>query len=105
MDKRTVNKIIAYLKSELQAQGLTISGIALFGSQLNNNAGKDSDLDLIIISEEFKNKNIFKRGDLTMKAERKTLRKFMVPMDILNLTPAEFDTAIKNKMYQARMVA
>ena len=104
MDKRAVNKIIEYLKSELRAQGLTISGIALFGSQLNSSSGKDSDLDLIIISDEFKNKNIFKRADITMTAEINTLRKFMVPMDVLKMTTHEYNTAVKNKRYLTRLV-
>lgn len=94
-----------FLKQELARSGVKVSGIALFGSQLNTARGEKNDIDLIIISDEFKNKNIFKRGDITMEAELKTLRKFMIPMDVLKMTKEEFNIAIKNKRYNAQLVA
>lgn len=105
MDKRAINNIIMFLKQELARSGVKVSGIALFGSQLNTARGEKNDIDLIIISDEFKNKNIFKRGDITMEAELKTLRKFMIPMDVLKMTREEFNIAIKNKRYNAQLVA
>ena len=104
MDKRAIIKIIDYLKKELRRNGVKISGIALFGSQLSNSIGDKNDIDLIIISDEFKNKNIFKRGDITMEAELSTLRKFMIPMDVLKMTREEFNVATRNKRYNAQLI-
>lgn len=44
-----------------------------------------------IVSEDFKRKNIFKRADLTKDAEIRTIKKFMVPLDIITMTPEEYE--------------
>jgi len=45
----------------------------------------------LIISDDFKNKDIFERARLTKDAEIKTIRKFMVSLDIVTLTSEEFE--------------
>ena len=51
----------------------------------------DSDVDILIISDDFKDKDIFERARLTKYAEIKTIRKFMVLLDIVTLTSEEFE--------------
>ncbi|MEI6817502.1 MAG: nucleotidyltransferase domain-containing protein [Bacteroidota bacterium] len=104
MDKRTINKAINFLKEELISNGVNVNGIALFGSQMSGNATEESDLDLIIISDTFKRKDIFERCKLTMNAEWNTIKKFKIPMDILTMTPKEYETAINNKRYEATII-
>ncbi|NOR47777.1 MAG: hypothetical protein GQ533_07005, partial [Methanosarcinaceae archaeon] len=60
-------------------------------SQSRDNATEDSDIDIAIISKDFRNKDIFERARLTKDAEIKTIRKFMVPLDIVTLTSEEFE--------------
>ena len=105
MDKEKVKDIIKYLKKALITSNINAEYIALFGSYLNNTATEESDLDLIIISSDFENKDIFERAELTQKPEIGTLKKFMVPMDILNLTPEEYKESQKNGFYKSRIVA
>ncbi|MCG7848351.1 MAG: nucleotidyltransferase domain-containing protein [ANME-2 cluster archaeon] len=69
---------------------LNISKIILFGSQATETTD-NSDVDILIISDDFKNKDIFERARLTKDAEIKTIRKFMVPLDIITLTSEEFE--------------
>jgi predicted nucleotidyltransferase len=52
---------------------------------------KDSDIDLIIISSDFRNLDLFERAKMTMKPEIETLRKYKIPMDIINLSPEEYN--------------
>jgi predicted nucleotidyltransferase len=104
MDKATVNMVIDFLKSELSAIGINIGGIALFGSQLSETASPDSDIDLILISEDFKDKNIFERSELTMAAELKVMHKFHLPTDIIKMTYDEFQQGIMNKRYHAMLM-
>jgi len=104
MDKRTIKEVVNFLGKELNKREIILSGIAIFGSQLKGNADKDSDLDLIIISTDFERKNIFERSELTMDAEIKTLKKFMLPMDVLKMTPGEYDDALKEKRYETQLV-
>jgi predicted nucleotidyltransferase len=105
MDKATVEEIIQYLKSLYIQSGLKVNSIALFGSALSGEIRPGSDLDLIIISDDFENKDIFQRAKMTMNPEVQTLRKFMVPMDILNMTPSEYEESQIKKFYQSKIVA
>ncbi|MDP2339303.1 MAG: nucleotidyltransferase domain-containing protein [Bacteroidota bacterium] len=104
MDQKTVASIITFLKAELQQKGVKLRGIALFGSQLTGSSNPDSDIDLIIVSDNFQNKNIFERSDITMDTEIKALKKFHVPMDILKMTDEEFNQNLQNKRFYAQLI-
>lgn len=105
MDQATVNTIIRFLDSCLKEEGLQKTSIAVFGSALSNTMGPDSDIDLIIISPDFTGKTIQARGKMTMVSELKTLRKFMIPMDVLNLTPEEYHSMVKRNMFPSKIIA
>ena len=104
MDKKAINTVILFLKTELEAKGIKLNGIALFGSQMKGTAAPDSDIDLILISSDFENKNIIERSDLTMDAEIKAIRKFKIPLDILKMTFEEYQQGINNKRYNAQLL-
>jgi len=104
MDKTTVTAIISFFKTELQQKGVKLRGIALFGSQLTGTSNPDSDIDLIIVSDNFQDKTIFERSDITMDTEIKALKKYNMPMDILKMTNEEFNQGIQNKRFYAQMV-
>ena len=104
MDKEIINSVIKYLKQALEQEGVSVESIALFGSTLNNNADSDSDIDLIIISPDFENLDIFERANLTMNPEIKTQKEFMVPMDILSLTPEEYKNSILGLFYRSEII-
>lgn len=104
MDQAAVNTIIHYLETCLIQDGIPDASLALFGSALTNSMGTDSDLDLIIISSAFEGKNLADRGRLTMSSELKTLRKFMIPMDVLNLTPQEYREMVTRNMFPSKIV-
>ncbi len=59
--------------------------------QAKGTATDESDIDIVVVSEDFKRKNIFKRADMTKDAEIRTIRKFMVPLDIITMTPEEYE--------------
>nr|HPM88939.1 nucleotidyltransferase domain-containing protein [Bacteroidales bacterium] len=84
MDKAAINEIIAYLKQSLIKHGIHVDSIAIFGSALSEKMGKDSDIDIIIISSDFQNLDLFERARLTMKPEIETLKRFKIPMDVIN---------------------
>lgn len=91
MVKRKVTRIIKFLEGILRDRGLNISKIILFGSQVNGGATEESDIDLVIVSNDFSNKDIFKRVALIKEAEINTIKKFMVPLDIITMTPEEYN--------------
>jgi len=105
MDKATVEEIVAYLKQSLINYGIRVDSIALFGSALKGTMDKDSDIDLIIISSDFRDLDLFERARLTMKPETETMRKYRVPMDIINLSPEEYNESNLKTFYHTKIVA
>ena len=91
MVKSKVKDAVTFLQQCLTETGLDVSKIIIFGSQSTDNATEDSDIDIVIISKDFRNKDIFERARLTKDAEIKTIKKFMVPLDIVTLTSEEFE--------------
>jgi uncharacterized protein len=100
MAQNRATKVVQFLCNCLKEKGLTINKVILFGSQAKGFSTAESDIDIVIVSEEFRNKNIFKRAELTKDAEIRTIRKFMVPLDIITITPEEYEdrTAINGKI-------
>ena len=98
---------IGFMRERLRETGLNIEKIVLFGSQANGEATAESDIDIIVVSEDFRNKDIFKRARLTKEAEISTIRKFMIPFDILTMTPEEFgseDSLLADYARQGKIV-
>jgi predicted nucleotidyltransferase len=91
MAQKRAKEVVRFLLNCLKENGLRISKIVIFGSQAKGTATEESDIDIVIISEDFKRKNIFKRAELTKEAEIQTIKKFMVPLDIITLTPEEYE--------------
>ena len=95
LDKFIVHDIIEEMHSALENHGVKNSRIALFGSFLNDNYHKNSDIDMIIISDLFEGKNHFERINMILKAEADVRNRYTVPMDILVKTPKEYEYSKK----------
>jgi predicted nucleotidyltransferase len=91
LDKSTVYKVIYDMHIALGKHGLKDCHIALFGSFQKGNNHKESDIDMIIISDSFEGRNLFERINMTLKAESDVRSRYIVPMDILLKTPKEYD--------------
>lgn len=92
MAKNTVIEAIKFFENCLRNSGLSISKIILFGSQAKGESTEESDIDILVISTDFRGKNIFERATLTKDAEVMTIKKFMIPLDIITMTPEEFES-------------
>lgn len=91
MVKGRILEAVKFLEKSLRDGGGHIRKIILFGSHAHGTGREDSDVDVVIVSEDFRNKDIFERALLTKEAEVMTLKKFMIPFDIITLTPEEFE--------------
>lgn len=91
MVKNTVKGAIKFLEKSLKESNLQIERIVLFGSRSKGNSTKESDIDVVVVSEDFEGKNIFERASLTKDAEIKTIKKFVIPFDILTLSAKEWE--------------
>ena len=92
MAKEIVLDAIRFFEKQLEQSGLHIAKVILFGSQAKGQATEESDVDIVVLSDDFRNKDIFERVRLTMDAEVLTIRKFMIPFDIITMTPEEFES-------------
>lgn len=92
MVKGTVIEAVKYFEMCLRKGGVNISKIVLFGSRVKGRATEESDIDIAVVSKDFEDKDIFVRARLTKEAEVMTIKKFMIPLDIITMTPEEFES-------------
>ena len=92
MDRTTAIEVAQYLTMLLKEAGISIDQTILFGSCARDEAHEESDVDIAIISQDFARKDFFERSDMTNLALRKTIGKFLVPIDLLKFTPDELAT-------------
>ena len=86
---RGKNKLIKELKQFKDKIGgnYRVEKVILFGSRLTGKIDESSDIDLIIVSEEFKDKGFLKRSPpLYLEWDLE------YPVDFLCYTPEEFET-------------
>lgn len=89
MAKSKVVRVIEFLEKNLKEKNVHASKIILFGSHSRGKPTPESDIDIVVVSEDFRDKDIFERVNLTRAAEISAIKKFMVPLDIVALTPEE----------------
>ena len=92
MAEKTVLNVVRFLEKCLAGAGLNITKIIVFGSQVKGAAREDSDIDIVIVSDDFRGKDIFERVKMTGKSEVLTIREFMVPLDIITMTSEELES-------------
>lgn len=86
--------ILEYVKG-LQNK-IRINKVILFGSAVRNRVTRDSDLDLIVLSDSFRGMDFLRRLELLSRARSNLSRS--VAMDILGYTPAEFKKISKESV-------
>lgn len=91
MSKREIIKIKKVLLEILKEIGIQIDEIIIFGSYAEGTAKNDSDIDIIVISKDFRNKDIFERVQLTKDVHWKLVEKIMKPFDIMYYSDEEWD--------------
>lgn len=84
-------KVKTVLKKLLKEKGLNINKIVMFGSFARGEQKEDSDIDIIIISSDFRDKGIFERVKLTTGIGRELVRKVKMPFDLLYYSDEEWE--------------
>jgi len=84
-------RISALLERLFRERGLQIEKIVLFGSRASGGFGEDSDIDIVIVSRDFRNKSVFERVRLTTGIGRELVRLLKVPFDLIYCSDDEWD--------------
>ena len=103
MDNKRIHtkKIVKeYLKN--LPSNIKVDGLFLFGSYATGKVREDSDLDLIIISPDFKKMEFMKRLILLSHVQGASKLTRSVPMDIIGYTPEEFENIDKESIIMRR---
>ena len=87
MDKEIYHVISEYIQ-RLEALGIKVKKTILYGSHAVGKARKDSDIDLIVVSDDFKNMDIWERLCLLGRVRIGIKR----PMEIMGFTEEELES-------------
>ncbi|OGP69032.1 MAG: hypothetical protein A2170_06215 [Deltaproteobacteria bacterium RBG_13_53_10] len=83
--RREIKKIVSKYKNSLETLGINVSQIILYGSYAKNRAKEYSDIDIAVVSPDFKKLDLFERQELLSKAHHK----FGEPIEPIGLTPEQ----------------
>ncbi|MBM3118876.1 MAG: nucleotidyltransferase domain-containing protein [Chloroflexi bacterium] len=78
------------LETALRKQGIRVNRIILYGSQASGKAKEHSDIDVAVISDDFKGMNILERLEIIGLALAKA--RIMEPIEPLGYTEEEFSS-------------
>ncbi|MCE5340413.1 MAG: nucleotidyltransferase domain-containing protein [Planctomycetaceae bacterium] len=87
MDKQAVLKIISEFRSLLESKGIKSQKLILFGSFAKGNFHQESDIDLVVISKDFENKNYWERIEILSEA----IYEMFKPIEAVAMTPDEWE--------------
>lgn len=85
--KETSSKLFNLLKEK----NIPVKYLILFGSYSTGKNNKDSDIDYIIVSSIFRNKNIFEKAELSKDIDWALIEEFQLPFDIIYYSDIEWE--------------
>ncbi len=87
MDKAAVLRIVSQFGKALEAEHVRPEKIILFGSHSTETQRPDSDIDLVVISQDFSGKGYWERIDILAAA----LARVFEPIEAVAMTPQEWE--------------
>ncbi|MBI5198174.1 MAG: nucleotidyltransferase domain-containing protein [Nitrospirae bacterium] len=87
MDKRAVLEVISCFRKVMESKGTKIDKLILYGSYAKGEYREVSDIDLVVISEDFAGKDYWERIDLLSDA----IYDVFQPIEAVAMTPEEWE--------------
>lgn len=87
MDKGAVVKIIDRFRKEIETRGVIAQKIILYGSHASGTSAAVSDIDVVIISDDFVGKGYWERIDILTDV----IYAMSAPLEAVAMTPEEWD--------------
>jgi predicted nucleotidyltransferase len=98
MENEKIEKVVKIIKDEIEARGLKVVKIILFGSRAKGNQKEDSDWDFLVIIDKDLDRNT--KLDIIAKIKRE-LALLKIPNDIIINSIREFEERKENVGYIA----
>lgn len=86
MDKKSVLEIISDFRKVIESKGIRVNKLILFGSYATGKYKEGSDIDLVVISEDFNEKNYWERIEILSAA----IYDIFAPIEAVAMTPEEW---------------
>lgn len=87
MDKSAAINILARFTERLEAQGIKPGKVILYGSYATGTMREGSDIDVVVISDDFRGKNYWERLDILTQA----IYHVFAPIEAVAMTQEEWD--------------
>jgi predicted nucleotidyltransferase len=87
MDKGAVVKLINRFRQEIQDRGIIAQKIILYGSHASGTSAAVSDIDVVIISDDFAGKGYWERIDILTDV----IYAMSAPLEAVAMTPEEWN--------------
>lgn len=88
MDKRAVLEIISAFRKAIESEGIKTDKLILFGSYSKGQSREGSDIDIVVISRDFRNKSYWERIDILSNA----IYQIYEPIEATAFTPEEWES-------------
>jgi predicted nucleotidyltransferase len=87
MDREQVLSIVSRFKKALEERGVRPERVILFGSHADGTAHEGSDIDLVVISEDFADRGYWDRIEVLAEA----VAELWEPIEAIAMTPEEWE--------------
>ena len=87
MEKSAVVAIVARLRRGIEARGIRPQKVILYGSYADGTHREGSDIDVVIISDDFAGKGYWERIDILADA----IYEIFAPIEAVAMTPEEWE--------------
>lgn len=87
MDKKAVLEVISAFREALEHEGIKVNKLVLFGSFATGRYREDSDIDVVVISNDFKAKSYWERIDILSNA----IYEVFEPIEAIAYTSEEWE--------------
>lgn len=102
MPKKEIEKIKNEIELFADSRKVVIDKIVLFGSQIMGTANKESDIDLLLVSKDFKNKSYSQRIRKLLGLNRTLVKLTDKPFDILYYSDEEWENSSTLMIQEAK---
>lgn len=87
MDKKSIIDIVNRFTQSLQAQNIKLHKVILYGSCASGTNKEGSDIDLVVISDDFLHKDYWERIEILSEA----IYQIFEPIEAVAMTPEEWE--------------